>query len=41
MPKVKVCFRSILSYVAFSVFVRIQGPWVNIKVGVKFLNGNT
>ena len=30
MPQIKVCFRSILSDIAFPMLVRIQGAWINI-----------
>ena len=40
VTKVKICFRTILSYIAFAMLVRIQGPWVNVNVRIKFLDSS-
>ena len=40
MSEVEVCFVTIVGDIAFAMFVGVERPWVDIDVGVKFLDGD-
>jgi len=37
MAKIEIGFGTIICYVTFAMFVRVKCSWVNIDVGIKFL----
>ena len=40
VAKVEVGFHAVGRHIAFAVFVRVQRAWVDVDVGVEFLNGD-
>ena len=41
VPKVKVSLAPIFRHITFTMFIRIERPWVNVDVRVKLLDGDT
>ena len=40
MSEIEVRFVTIVGDIAFAVFVGVQRPWVDIDIGVEFLDGD-
>ena len=40
VAQVKICFRTINSHIALSMFVRVQGSRIYIDIGIQFLDSN-